>query len=220
MRTISINNQLAVSEARDKGIIPRGFFWITVKHLETGAPASFGLWTGDDPVSIDVRSGNTGEIETRTYVGGVNLQIPDIPRVSDLTIQTIEVKFSAIADICQEIIRGYDARLAKVELHAGWLDTVSRGIVDLPEVDFLGLVNGAPIETGAAGGESMVTLNIVSDAISMLTRTNPSKRSYEGQKRRSGDEFGLYSNSVKTWRIFWGEKEVGGGTDGKFGGSR
>ena len=181
MRSISINNQFALAEARNKGIVPRGFLWITVKHLETGDPYSCGFWTGDDTVSVDVRSAVTGEIETRDYVGGVNLQIGDIPRVSDLTVQTIEVKFSAIADSTQQIIRGYDARLAKVELHAGWLDTVSRGIVDLPEVDFLGEVNGAPIETAAAGGESLVTLNIVSDAISMLTRTNPRKRSYEGQ---------------------------------------
>ncbi|MGL5166630.1 MAG: hypothetical protein ACRC9K_12155 [Afipia sp.] len=210
MRSISTNNQLAVAEARTKGIVPRGFFWITVKHLETGEPESFGLWTGDDTLLVDVMNGITGLIETRDYVGGVNLQIGDIPRVSDLTIQTNEVKFSAIADITQQIIRGYDARLAKVEIHTGWLDTVSRGIVDLPEVDFLGEVNGAPIETSAAGGESLITLNIRSDAIAMLTRTNPSKRSYEGQKRRGGDEFGLYSNSVKTWKIFWGENEVGG----------
>lgn len=210
MRSISINNQLAVSQARDKGIIPRDFFWITVKHLETGDPAPFGFWTGDDTLSVDVMNANSGEIETRVYVGDVGLKIGDIPRVSDLTIQTIEVELSAIAPAVQSVIRGYDARLAKVEVHAGWLDTVSRGIVDLPEIDFLGEVNGAPIETGAAGGESKVTLNIVSDGISMLTRTNPSKRSYEGQKRRGGDEFGLHSNAVKAWRIFWGENEVGG----------
>lgn len=205
MRSISLNNQLAVAQAREKGIAPRGFFWITVKSLETGEPASFGLWTGEDAVSVDVMSGSTGAIETRTYVGDVNLSIGDIPRTSDLTVQTIEVKFSAIAPVCQQIIREYDARLAKVEIHAGWLDTVSRSLADLPEIDFLGIVNGAPVETGAAGGESLVTLDIVSDAILMLTRTNPRKRSYEAQKRRGGDEIGLYSNSVKTWQLFWGE---------------
>lgn len=205
MRAISINNQLALAQARDKGIAPRGFFWITAKSFETGDPASFGLWTGDDTIEVDVLSGVTGAVETRTYTGGVNLEIGDIVRTSDLTIQNVEVKFSAIAPICQEIVRAFDVRLAKVEIHTGWLDIETRGIADLPEVDFLGEVNGAPIDTGAAGEESMTTLNIVSDAISMLMRTNPSKRSYEGQKRRDGDEFGLYSNTVKAWRIFWGE---------------
>lgn len=212
MRAISPNNQLALAHARDQGIAPRDFFWITARSIETGEPVSFGLWTGDDAISIDVMSGSTGAVETRDYIGGVNLQVGDIPRVSDLTIQTIEVKFSALAPVCQDIIRAHDVRLAKVEIHNGWLDVASRGITDLPEIAFLGLVNGAPIETAAAGGESMATLNVVSDAISMLTRTNPRKRSYEGQKRRGGDEFGLYSNVVKVVRVFWGENEVGGGT--------
>lgn len=213
MRDISLNNQLALAAARDKGIAPRGFFWITVKDRETGAPAGFGLWSGDDTITVDVMSGFSGMIEERVYVGGVNLEIGDIPRVSDLTIQTIEVTFSGVAPICQQIVRTFDPRLAKVELHAGWLDLESRGLVDDLEVDFLGEVDGAPIETPAAGGDSKITLNIVSDAISMLTRTNPRKRSYEGQKRRGGDEFGLYSNVVRSWRIYWGETEVKG--DGK-----
>lgn len=212
MRGISTNNQLAVAGARSKGIAPRGFFWITAKNLETGEPHSFGLWTGFDTVSVDVMSGSTGAIETRDYVGGVSLQIGDITRVSDLTIQTIEVKFSAIAPACQTIVRAHDVRLAKIEIHTGWLDTVTRSIADMPEVDFLGLVNGAPIETAATGGESLVTLNIISDAAAMLTRTNPSKRSYEGQKRRDGDEINLYANTVKMIRVFWGENEIKGDT--------
>lgn len=212
MRSISIDNQLAVAGARDKGIVPRRFFWITPRNVETGTLAPFGLWTGDEDISVEVMSGNTGAIETRTYVGGINLEIGDIPRVSDLTIQTIEVKFSAIAPVCQEIVRAHDVRLAKTEIHDGWLDVVSRSITDRPEIAFLGLVNGAPVETAATGGESYATLNIVSDAISMLTRTNPRKRSYEAQKRRGGDEFGLYSNTVKVVTVTWGENKVGGGT--------
>ncbi len=210
MKGISINNQLAVADARDKGIAPRRFFWITAKNLETGVPASFGLWTGDETLSVEIVSGQTGLIETREYIGGVNLQIGDIPRVSDLTIQTIEVKFSAIAPPCQDIIRAHDVRLAKTEIHDGWLDAGTRDISDRPEIAFLGLVNGAPVETAPAGGESLATLNITSDAIAMLTRTNPRKRSYEAQKRRGGDEFGLYSNTVKVVTVSWGENKVGG----------
>lgn len=208
MRSVALNNQLALASARDRGIVPRGFFWITVRDRGGGGPASFGLWTGDDAIELDVPSGQTGLPETRTYFGGVNLTIPEIPRVSDLTIQRIEIAFSALAPICRQIVRVHDPRLAKIELHAGWLDLDSRAIVDPPEIDFLGEVDGAPIETPAAGGESLVKLAIVSDAISMLTRTNPRKRSYEAQKRRGGDEFGLYSNVVKTWRIYWGEQEA------------
>lgn len=208
MRNISITNQALLTNARSQGLVPRQFFWITVKDRSTGVPTSFGLWTGDYTISADVISGTTGATVERTYTGGVNLEIGPISRVSNLSIQTVNVKLSAIADICQEIVRGYEPRLAKVEIHAGWLSVSDRLLADAAEIDFLGEVDGSPIETGAVGEDSTITLRIVSDAISMLARTNPRKRSYEGQKRRSEDEFSLYANSVKNWKIPWGETDA------------
>lgn len=148
----------------------------------------------------------TGLPVQRTYVGGVNLDIEEIPRVSDLTIQTVNISLSAIAGVTQQLVRTYDARLAKVEIHTGLLSTVSRNPVDEPEIEFLGEIDEAPIETGAVGEDSLITLAVRSDAIAMLTRTNPRRRSHEGQKRRLGDEFGRYSNVVGTWRVAWGTK--------------
>lgn len=204
MRNISVANQLALGNARDKGLVPRQFFWITVKDRSTGDPVEIGLWSGDDDVEVDVISGATGSEATRTYSGGVNLEIGDIVRVSDLTIQSIDVKFSAIADICKSIVFEHDCRLAKVEIHSAWLDTATRELTDAAEIEFLGEVDGAPVTTGSVGQESMIEMKIVSDAISMLARKNPRKRSYEGQKRRNGDEFGKYRNSVSTWNVKWG----------------
>lgn len=222
MRSISTDNQTALASARSGGLAPRQFFWITVKDRDTGDPTDVGLWTGDGEITLDVISGQTGESESRTYTGGVNLVVGDIPQVSDLTIQTVEVVFSAIADICQTIVRGYDPRLAKVEIHAGWIDKATREFADPPEIDFLGEVDGAPITTASVGQESTVALKLVSDAISMLTRKNPRKRSYEGQKRRSGDEFNLYANVVGAWHIYWGEPKASAGTPlgGGIGGGR
>lgn len=206
MRNSSFANQQARALARDRGFSPRDFFWITVKDRASGEPVSFGIWSGDDPIEVAIVSGVTGGIVTRTYVGGANLSIGEIARVSDMTIQTLEVEMSAIAPVCQQIVRGYDARLAKGEVHVGYLDPDTRVLVDPPEIDFLGEVDGAPIETGSAGGESLITLRLVSVAISMLTRTNPRKRSYEAQKRRlANDEFGLHGNSVASWNIPWGQ---------------
>jgi len=205
VRSASLATQAALQGARDNGIVPRNFLWLTVKELGTGVAASFGLWSGDDPIEITVISGTTGLPVTRTYVGGVNLEVGEITRVSDLTVQTLEISLSGISDSVKNIIRNHDARLAKIELHACQLDTVSREPVDAPEIDFLGELDGAPIETPAAGGEAKVELRIVSDAISMLTRTNPRKRSYEGQKIRSGDELSRYSNAVGSWQVMWGE---------------
>lgn len=204
MRNISVANQLALANARDKGLVPRQFFWITVRDRESGEPVDLGLWSGDEDIVLDVLSGSTGLPESRTYYGGVNLEIGEITRVSDLTIQSLDVSFSAIAPICKSIVFEHDPRLAKVEVHAGWLDTVTREITDEPEIDFLGEVDGAPVTTGSVGQDSNITLKVVSDAISMLARKNPRKRSYEAQKRRSGDEFGKYRNSTQSWHVKWG----------------
>lgn len=194
----------ALTDATTKGLVVRRFLTCTVKDRDTGDPVELCYWTGDRSLEIDVISGATGEAETRTFFGGVNLTIGNIPRTADLTIQTIDITMSGVAPACQALVRTYDARLAKTELHIGLFDPRTRLPVADPGIEFLGEIDEAPIETGAAGGESTIQLKIRSDAISMLTRTNPRKRSYEGQKRRSNDQFGKYANSVKTWQVPWG----------------
>jgi hypothetical protein len=201
VRSISVANQLALTNARDSGLIARQFGSFMVRERDDGEQVQICLWSGDEDVELDVISGVTGLPETRTFYGGVNFEYGEIVRVSDLTIQSVEVSFSAIAPICKSIIFEHEPRLAKVELHAGWLNTVTREVTAEPEIDFLGEVDGATGATPAVGGESMFTVKIVSDAISMLARKNPRKRSYEAQKRRSGDEFGKYRNSTETWHV-------------------
>ncbi len=206
MRNVNPAFMSALTEARDRGIVPRRFLYVTAKDRSAGAPAGIGLWTGDEDINVTLISGITGQEVMRTYYGARNLVIPAIPRVSDMTIQTITVTMSQIADAVQQLIRGYDVRLAKAEIHDGLLDPVTRQLVSPPELSFLGEVDGAPIETPAVGGQGKASLKLVSDAISMLARKNPRKSSYEGQRRRAGDEWGLYASTVATWKIPWGQK--------------
>lgn len=209
MRNVNPAFAAALVGARDRGIVPRKFFWATVRDRGTGSAVEVGFWNGDDTVTLDVISGQTGLPVTRTYVGGVDLQVGNIPRVSDMTVQTISVSMSAIDLTVQQMVRSYNARLAPVEIHTGLLDPDSRLPVSPAEVEFLGQIDEAPIETAAVGGESRIPFAVRSDGILMLTRTNPKKRSYEAQKRRQGDEWGLYANSVGTWRVPWGEELQG-----------
>jgi hypothetical protein len=183
---------------------------LIAKDRQTGASTPIGLWTGDDDVSATVISGATGQIETRTYFGmGNTLAVPDIPLVSDLTIQALAIEMSQLASATQQLVRGYDVRLAPIDIHQCLLDPETRRAID-PELVFIGEVDGSPIETPSAGGEGKIRLEVVSSAIRSLTRTNPRKRSYEAQKRREGDEFGRYSNSVAAWEVSWGEVKAGG----------
>jgi hypothetical protein len=106
----------------------------------------------------------------------------------------------------QLAVRGYDLRLAAIEIHEGYLDLSTHQLLAPPVVDFVGWVNGAPITTPPAGGQGSITLNCVSHS-RMLTRTNPAKRSHESQKLRSNDQFRRYSTVAAQWQYWWGERE-------------
>lgn len=207
MRNITAALLSAITGATDSGIAPRTLIYVTAKDRGTGLPVNVGIWSDIDDANITVLSGVTGLPETRAYYGaGALLDVSDIPRVSDLTIQTVTVTLSQIADVSQLLVREYDARLAKVEIHRVVLDPKSGAPVSVELPVFLGEVDGAPITTPPIGGEGSIELRVVSDAISMLARTNPRKSSYEAQKRRQGDEWGLYSGTVATWKMPWGQK--------------
>lgn len=207
MRNISSSLLTALTNAREDGLAPRTLVHVTAKNRTTGVPQGVGLWSDLDDANITVLSGIDGLPVTRLYYGGGSLlDVSDIPRVSDLTVQTVTIGLSQIADAAQQLVREYDVRLAKVEIHQVLLDPKSGQPVSTDAPVFLGEVDGAPISTPAVGGEGSIELKVISDAISMLTRQNPRKSSYEAQKRRQGDEWGLYAATVGTWKLPWGQK--------------
>lgn len=205
MRSSSPSTVAALAAARSMGIVPRRLVWLKVRDRSDASVFEVGLWSGDYPVSFTVLSGDTGLPVTRTYIGGVGLNVGDINRVSDLTIQSVDVSMSAIANAAQEIVRGYEPRLARVEIHTCLFDPATRQPADDPEVDFLGVVDGLDIGTAASGGESDVTLKVVSEAILMLSRVNPARRSDNFHRTRSGDRVSRYSSAVGNWHVDWGE---------------
>lgn len=150
--------------------------------------------------------GQTGALVNRTYYGmGKKLNIPSIPRVSDMTIQTISCRLSQLSVVTQTLVRENNVRFAKVDIHEGLLNTRTKLLLSNPEIVFLGEVDGDPIETPRAGGVGSISLSVVSDAIRALTLTNPQMRSFEAQKQRGNDLFGTYSGSVKNFEFDWGE---------------
>lgn len=194
----------AVSEARDKGIDVRWSITIWPKDRETGVREEFGFWTGDDPITQQVVSGQDGTLVTRSFIGDVGLVVPSIPQTTDLTVQSFEITLSQIADAVQTVIRGYDTRLAPLEVHV-WILGDSGAPVSPPEPEFVGIVDEASITTPASGGSGKASMMVLSEAMLMLTRKNPRKRSDEGQRRRSDDRFSRYSNASGLTQIYWGE---------------
>lgn len=213
MRNVDSAFMAALVGARERGIVPRKLVSITGADLISGAAERRNFWSGDGDMVINVVSGLNGLASDRRFVGDIGLSVSSIPRVSDLSMQTISITMSQIADAAQELVRGLNIRLAKVEVWEALIDPDTRLLVSSPPLVFLGQVDGSPIDTPEVGGEGRVEIRVVSDAISMLMRNNPAKSSYETQARRhpdypaQKDAWGKYSASVKTWRIPWGIKK-------------
>lgn len=204
MKNISAEFQAALSSAPNSGLVPRRLVTFHPKDRSTGEVVEIGIWNDIEDMNITVYSGLTGTAETRPFYGDVGLSVGEVIRVSDLTMQTVAIEISQIADLSSEIARTYDARLAKCEIHDLLLDPVSRVQVAPAEIAFLGLVDDLTIDTPESGGDGKMTFSVISDAIAMLERINPMKSSYEGQKRRFGDEWGRYSSTIANWTVPWG----------------
>ena len=153
MKNVSSSFMAALTGARENGLVVRSLVYVTVRDRASGFPVSLGFWTGGEDLDVDVIDGESGAIVTRTYLGDVNLDVPDIPRVSDMTIQTVDITFSQIAPSVQQLARGFNARLAAVEVHKLLLDPVTGQAAGPAEVEFLGIVDGQKIEMPEAGGE-------------------------------------------------------------------
>lgn len=220
MRDLDPDFYAALLAAPERGIVPRklvtftGWTWPDGSGNVEAERMSF--WTGDDDTLITVTSGLNNLPSTRTFYGGVNLEISAIPRVSSLTVQTVTIQMTAFAPVVQELVRGLDIRLAKVEIWDALLDPDSRLLAGAPTLAWLGVIDGSPINTESDGGDEdggdeVVEIKSVNDAMVMLTRPNPAKSSHEEQKKRLGpggavDDFGKYAGSVGSWRVPWGEK--------------
>lgn len=197
----------ALGAADTSGLDVRRFLYVKAKTRgDDPEPYEVGFWTGDYDYTVTVRDGETGELVSRIYYGmGIALRIPKIPRTSDMTIQTIVVELSQINPIVENLVRGANVRFAKVDIHEGLITPHGTTLVSAPEITFLGEVDGDPITTPSAGNEGSVQLEIVSDAIRALTRTNPKTNSHESQKLRSNDQFARYSSLIENMEAPWGE---------------
>lgn len=191
-----------------EGLVPRQAVWFTVKERGTNNPVEVGLWTGEEDLQLSVYSGVSGALISRPYYADAISNIGDIPRVSDFTVQTVSIDLSQLAPAATQILREYDARRAKIEIHDLLIDPKTGDQVGPGLISFLGVIDGAPVKTPKVKGTGAVRLKVVSDVMAMLTRTNPAKSSYESQKRRGGDEWGKYSSAVATWKVPWGTKSA------------
>lgn len=201
MQTLDPAFVASLRASRDAGIAPVYFFWVRAKNRTTGADETMGLWSGDEDITQNVQTPEGG-LTSRAYLGGCNLRVADLVYVADLTDEPVTVSLSQIAPATQQLVRGYDVRMAYCEIHTtSWVGGV---FASVPQLQWIGVIDAGPIATPSVDGEGSIALTVRSELMSQLTAINPAKSSDSHQKRRqSGDRFSEYASTVQARKVRW-----------------
>ena len=186
--------------AARRGVIVRLLFWISARNRSTGAAETIGFCSDIEPLVVTIDG------TPRTYLAAGGL-LRSAPVVSEAGLSVImhSVSLSSVWPEVDQALRGYDPRLAPVELHRLVLDPATLAAVGPPVLIFAGQVDGAPIRTPEKGGSVGIELRLAS-ASRDLTRGLALKKSDEGQRRRGGDRFGRWRDVSGEVPVFWGSE--------------
>ncbi|SDW78432.1 hypothetical protein [Roseicitreum antarcticum] len=178
--------------------------YIWGRNRETGQIESIGFWTGDDHQSFVIDG------ETRTYFGaGAAIDIDDITGGVGLAVRYVTARLAVVPEVAQAI-RGYDPKLAPVEMHSAVFSLETNALVSEPRRIFKGEINEAPTPTPAIGGEAVFEIRCASSARA-LTRTLALKRSdAELRRRNPNDRFREYVSTSGIREVPWGEQPTRG----------
>jgi hypothetical protein len=150
MRTYDSASLAALAAGNVK---PRYLLWIEAKNRSTGETETVGLWNGDQDQSITI-----GGV-ARTYLAGgslLDVGVLDYRAGQEIVMRTI--RLSPINEAVEQVIRGYEPRLAPVQLHEVVYDLATDRITGTPQLRFDGQVDSIRLSRASAGGESGVDL--------------------------------------------------------------
>lgn len=192
----------------------RNLIWITAKDRDTGVAQSVGFWNDVGTLSIPVHDALTGAIVARPFVGaGSLLDIDDVVSTAELSVRELTVRLSGVDATVALAVRGYEARLAPVQVYRLLLSPADGNPVAPARARFVGIIDSLTINDPPRGGQGNVTLNLVSQ-MRELTRANPDMISDDSQKARATslgkppDRFYEYTNAIPNWTIAWGTLSI------------
>lgn len=186
--------------ARPTALRANVLIWITARDRVTGLPETLGLWDGPDHENIVVNG------VSRAYFGaGSILGLESLVYGSVLDVRLATLKLSQISDEVEQAIRGYDARLASIEVHRIIWDSVTNTMQGPAHRILNGQIDAIVIDTPAEDSSGGVTVTIAS-AARALTRTLALRRDDESQRRRGDDRIRRYATLSGVVSTPWGEK--------------
>lgn len=180
-------------------LVARILIWAVARNRSTGLDESLGLWTGAQDASFTI--GGT----PRTYAGaGSIMEIAPIVAQAGIAVRMQRFSLSPLSPAVAALIRTYDARFAKIEIHRALFDPVTNQLVSEPHRLFKGIIDEVALPIDPKSGEVRCDVTVASSA-RYLTRTLPLKRSDATQQRRSGDRFLRYVDVSGEVDVYWGE---------------
>lgn len=195
--------EIAYNAARE-GQSRHTLVYVTARNRSNGDMESIGFWTGDDHRDFSIDG------QTRTYFGaGAAINIDDIEGGVGLDVRYVRARLAAVPEV-QLAIRGFDPKLAPVEMHTAAFDLATDALLSEPRRIFKGEINEAPINIPVLGGESAIEI-LCASAARALTRTLALRRSdSELRRRNANDRFREYVSTSGIREVAWGENPTRG----------
>lgn len=195
-----------IAALQQRTVVKRNFVWFRARNRATDAIEEIGFWNDFGTTTLDVVSGQTGELVSRTYLGsGGLIQVGDFPRTGDISVRRVRIVLSPLLAAVDEALRGYDPKGQPVEIHRGLLSLDSRGLLAPPKPLFTGFVTGAPISTPPEGGVAAAGLECISASFELLQGELHVRSDDWLQTRALGDRFYRYTGVAAEWELAWGQ---------------
>ena len=189
------------------GVASRHMIHVVARNRATGAQEALGLWQGDDHLTIAINGVN------RSYFGaGTLIGMEPIRAGIGLEVRMLQLALSPLTPEVALMLRGYDARLAPVEIHRGLLSLETGQMIAEPIRVFRGWVDEVKIRTGAVGetgevsGNSEATVTLASAARGLTRALTLTRSDAEMRRRNAGDRFRAYTDIAGEVGVWWGEK--------------
>lgn len=206
MLSLGTENEAALAKPR---LIVRDFLSVRAKDRDTSAYIWDYTWSGIEEINTTVIDPETGASAARTFApGGHLIGMSSVPRVSQLVVGSVTIAITGTSDHVNRLLRTYEPRLARVEIHRGYMDLNGQGLVGPAHPRFVGYIDRAPIVRPANGGLKTIEVTANSN-VQDLTRVSGATRSDADQRLRDpNDTFRKFAATIGNKKFRWGSADA------------